>query len=93
MVKRNANERYATDAMGQAIAEEACLAAGVPFQRFVNRTDLACGSTIGPVTAAGLGITTVDMGMAQLSMHSARELCGAEDPARLARALEAYLAG
>ena len=93
VVKRNANERYATDAVGQAIAEEACLAAGVPFQRFVNRTDLACGSTIGPVTAAGLGITTVDMGMAQLSMHSARELCGADDPARLARALEAYLAG
>ncbi|MEM7285581.1 MAG: M18 family aminopeptidase [Actinomycetota bacterium] len=93
VVKRNANERYATDAMGQAIAEEACLAAGVPFQRFVNRTDLACGSTIGPVTAAGLGITTVDMGMAQLSMHSARELCGSDDPGRLARALEAYLAG
>lgn len=93
VVKRNANERYATDAMGQAIAEEACLAAGVPFQRFVNRTDLACGSTIGPVTAAGLGITTVDMGMAQLSMHSARELCGSEDPGRLARALEAYLNG
>ena len=65
----------------------------MPYQRFVNRTDLACGSTIGPFTAAGLGITTIDMGMAQLSMHSARELCGSDDPPRLARALAAYLAG
>ncbi len=93
VIKRNANERYATDAVGQAIAEEACRAAGVPYQRFVNRTDLACGSTIGPFTAAGLGITTIDMGIPQLSMHSARELCGRDDPPRLARALAAYLAG
>lgn len=90
VIKRNANERYATDAIGQAIAEQACRAAGVPFQFFVNRTDLSCGSTIGPVTAAQLGITTVDMGIAQLSMHSARELCGVEDPARLMAALGAY---
>lgn len=91
VIKRNANERYATDAVGQAIAEEACRAAGVPFQVFVNRTDLACGSTIGPITAAQLGVTTVDMGMAQLSMHSARELCGSEDPSRLTAALGAFL--
>ena len=90
VIKRNANERYATDAMGQAIAEEACREADVPFQLFVNRTDLACGSTIGPVTAAQLGVTTVDMGIAQLSMHSARELCGASDPGRLTAALTAF---
>ncbi len=91
VIKRNANERYATDALAQAVAEEACRAADVPFQLFVNRTDLACGSTIGPVTSAQLGITTVDMGLAQLSMHSARELCGVEDPHRLAAALNAFL--
>lgn len=92
VIKRNANERYATDAIGQAIAEQACRAADVPYQVFVNRTDLRCGSTIGPVTAAQLGITTVDMGIAQLSMHSARELCGVEDPARLVAGLGAYFA-
>ena len=92
VIKHNANERYATDAVGHAIAEQACRAADVPYQVFVNRTDLACGSTIGPVTSAQLGITTVDMGMPQLSMHSARELCGSEDPGYLARALSAYLA-
>ncbi|MGI9623260.1 MAG: M18 family aminopeptidase [Acidimicrobiales bacterium] len=92
VIKRNANERYATSAISQAIAEQACRNAGVPFQMFVNRTDLACGSTIGPVTAARLGIPTVDMGLAQLSMHSARELCGVEDPAHLCSALASYMA-
>jgi len=91
VIKRNSNERYATTSLGQAIAVEACRAAGVPHQVFVSRTDLACGSTIGPITAAQLGITTVDMGLAQLSMHSARELCGARDPAMLAATLTAFL--
>ncbi len=90
VIKRNANERYATDATGQAIAEQACIDAGVPFQVYVNRTDLACGSTIGPVTAARLGIPTVDFGMPQLSMHSAREMCGASDPAHMVAALTSF---
>ncbi len=93
VIKLNANARYATDAIGQAIAEEACRAAGVPSQVFVNRSDLPCGSTIGPVTAARLGVTTVDVGLPQLSMHSARELCGVDDPPRLAAMLEAFLGG
>lgn len=90
VIKRNANVRYATDADSQAFAENACRKAGVPFQLFVNRTDLTCGSTIGPVTAAQLGIPTADIGLPQLSMHSAREMCGAADPYRLAAALEAF---
>ena len=61
----------------------------MPLQRFVHRTDLACGSTIGPITAAALGIATVDVGAPQLAMHSARELCGSADPGYLAAMLAA----
>ncbi|MCU1455370.1 MAG: family aminopeptidase 2 [Acidimicrobiales bacterium] len=93
VVKVNANQRYATDALSGAIFVAACERAGVPFQRFVSRTDMPCGSTIGPITAARLGIPVVDVGVAQLSMHSARELCGAADPGLFVRALTAYLQG
>jgi aspartyl aminopeptidase len=90
VVKVNANQRYATDAGSAAVLIDACERAGVPFQSFVSRNDQPCGSTIGPMTAARLGIPTADIGVAQLSMHSARELCGAEDPGRLASALAAF---
>lgn len=91
VVKLNANQRYATEASTHAVAVDACHRAGVPVQVFVGRNDQPCGSTIGPLTAARLGIPTVDLGVAQLSMHSARELCGAQDPPRLAAALAAFL--
>jgi aspartyl aminopeptidase len=91
VIKRNANARYATDAAGEAALVVACERAGVPHQVFVSRNDQPCGSTIGPLTAARLGIATADIGVPQLSMHSARELCGADEPARLALALGAFL--
>lgn len=91
VVKANANVRYATDAVSAAVARRAADAAGVALQDFVVRTDLPCGSTIGPVTSARLGIPTVDVGVAQLSMHSARELCGSADPEWFARLLTAFL--
>jgi aspartyl aminopeptidase len=93
VIKLNANVRYATDAPGAARFKLAAEKAGVPLQEFVTRTDMPCGSTIGPVTAATLGIPTVDVGVAQLSMHSARELCGAADPLRLVDVLTEVLAG
>ncbi len=91
VIKINANLRYATDGATAGRFELACRDAGVPVQRYVNRTDLPCGSTIGPITAARLGISTVDVGVAQLSMHSARELAGAEDPAHYRAALTSWL--
>lgn len=93
VLKVNSSQRYATDGETAAAFQQACEAAGVPVQRFVSRSDLRCGSTIGPVTAARLGMRTVDVGVAQLSMHSARELCGAADPPMFLRALTAFLAG
>lgn len=93
VVKVNSSQRYATDAVGHAMAVDACRRAGVPHQVFVGRNDQPCGSTIGPLTAANLGIGTVDVGVAQLSMHSAREMCGAEDPDHLAAMLGAWYRG
>ena len=79
VVKTNAQQRYATDGASAARFRALCGDAGVPVQDFVTRTDLACGSTIGPITATNLGIATVDVGNPMLSMHSTRELCGAAD--------------
>lgn len=93
ILKVNVNNRYATDAVGRAVFAAACDKAGVPWQTFVSNNSMPCGTTIGPITAARLGITTVDCGIAALSMHSARELCGADDPYLLAAAIKAFLEG
>ncbi len=87
VIKINANQRYATEAETEAFFQAACERAGVPHQKWVMRTDMACGSTIGPLTAAQHGIRTVDVGCAQLSMHSARELCSRDDPGYMLAAL------
>jgi aspartyl aminopeptidase len=92
VLKTNVRLRYATDSVGAAAFITACDQAGVPVQHFVARGDLPCGSTVGPMTSALTGATTVDVGAPMLSMHSARELCGAKDPAMYAGALGAFLA-
>ena len=93
ILKVNVNNRYATNGVGRAVFAAACERAGVPWQTFVSNNSMPCGTTIGPITAARLGISTVDCGIAALSMHSARELCGADDPYLLASALTAFLEG
>ena len=79
VVKINVNQAYATDGESWASFERWARAADVTTQRFVVRSDLACGSTIGPITAAELGIRTVDAGNPMLSMHSCREVAAAAD--------------
>ncbi|GLZ82100.1 putative M18 family aminopeptidase 2 [Actinorhabdospora filicis] len=90
MLKVNVNQRYATDGAGRAAFVAACQRAGVPSQVFVSNNAMPCGTTIGPITAARLGIHVIDVGVAILSMHSARELCGSDDPYLLAAALAAF---
>lgn len=92
VLKVQPNLRYATDGRTAAVFALACAQAGVPLQHYEHRADLPCGSTIGPMTAARTGIPTVDVGAAQLAMHSARELMGAADVAMYAAALRAFLA-
>jgi aspartyl aminopeptidase len=82
-LKTNANQRYATSARGASWIKHAAMTAGLPLQEFVSNNAMPCGSTIGPITATRLGIETVDLGIPQLSMHSARELCGVKDVAIL----------
>lgn len=92
-LKLNHNQRYASSPTSAAMLQRVFTAADVPWQTFVSRNNMPCGSTIGPITATRLGIDTVDVGVPQLSMHSARELCGTKDPGWLAAALTTYLAG
>ncbi|SJN27192.1 aspartyl aminopeptidase [Micrococcus lylae] len=93
LLKINANQRYATDAAGEAAFARWSGVAGVPFQEFVSNNDSPCGSTIGPISATRLGIRTVDVGIGLLSMHSAREMCGVEDIAHMGKTVDAFYAG
>ncbi|MCV7201330.1 M18 family aminopeptidase [Mycolicibacterium peregrinum] len=91
VLKVQPNLRYATDGRTAAAFALACEQAGVPLQRYEHRADLPCGSTIGPMTSARTGIPTVDVGAAQLAMHSAREFMGARDVAAYSAALQGFL--
>jgi aspartyl aminopeptidase len=90
VLKVNSNLSYATDATTQAMFASVCRRAGVPVQHFVTKSDLACGSTIGPITAARVGLATVDVGIPLISMHSAREMIGVADVDPMVRALTTY---
>ena len=82
--------RYATDGAAQAVFTALCQKAGVPVQHFSNRSDLAGGSTLGNISNAHVSLNTVDIGLAQLAMHSCFETAGAEDTDHLIRAMTAF---
>ncbi len=93
VIKAHAGRKYATDGYSAAVFELACETAGVPCQRFVNRSDVRSGGTIGSMTAAQLGIPIVDVGAPQYAMHSVRECAGTWDHWYMARAMGAFYLG
>jgi len=90
VIKHNVNQRYASDVEGTAIVNLICKKNGIPIQEFVIRQDTNCGTTIGPTTGANTGIRTVDIGNAQLCMHSIREMVGSKDILDMIRLLNAF---
>ncbi|MDG1582721.1 M18 family aminopeptidase [Pseudomonas sp. GOM6] len=92
VIKVNSNQRYATNSETAGFFRHLCLAEEVPVQSFVVRSDMGCGSTIGPITASQLGVRTVDIGLPTFAMHSIRELAGSQDLAHLVKVLSAFYA-
>lgn len=92
VIKVNANQRYASNSETSGLFRLIAAEEDVPVQTFAVRSDMACGSTIGPITAGVTGIRTLDIGVPTFAMHSIRELAGAEDAANLARVLRRYYA-
>ncbi len=92
VIKINANQRYASNSETSALFRHLAEQQGVPVQSFVVRTDMACGSTIGPITASGVGVKTLDIGVPQFGMHSIRETAGAKDAHYLYQVLLAFYA-
>jgi aspartyl aminopeptidase len=90
VIKVNSNQRYATNSETAGFFRHLCLENEVPVQSFVVRSDLGCGSTIGPITASRLGIRTLDIGVPTFAMHSVRELAGSHDLGHLLKVLTAF---
>ena len=90
VIKHNANQKYTTDAVSDAIFTLICEKAGVPVQHFANRSDIPGGSTLGNISNAHVSMNTVDIGLAQLAMHSACETAGTQDLDYLIRALKGF---
>ncbi len=90
VIKINANQRYASNSESIALFTALCKQQKVDCQSFVMRSDMACGSTIGPITATELGVTTLDVGVPTFAMHSIRELAGAADAAALSKVVTAF---
>jgi aspartyl aminopeptidase len=90
VIKVNANQRYSTESISEAMFAGWCEQAGVSYQKYSHRTDLPCGSTIGPMTSARLGIRTVDVGNPMWAMHSIRESAGVFDHDAMTRVMRRF---
>ncbi|MED9881869.1 M18 family aminopeptidase [Blautia sp.] len=90
VIKYNANQKYCTDAVSAAIFKDICTRAEVPFQTFVNRSDMAGGSTLGNISNTQVPVNTVDIGLPQLAMHSPYETAGVKDTYSLIKAAELF---
>lgn len=90
VIKINANQRYASSSETNTMFAQMCKACEVPVQQFVIRSDMGCGSTIGPITSAELGVPTIDIGVPTFGMHSIRELAGSDDAQGLASVAEYF---
>ena len=90
VIKINANQRYASNSETASLFRKLAREVEVPVQAFVVRSDMACGSTIGPITAAELGVKTLDIGVPQFAMHSIREMAGVKDIESLTKVLSLF---
>ena len=90
VIKVNANQRYSTESPTEALFINWCQEAGVPYQKYSHRCDLPCGSTIGPITSAKLGVRSLDIGNPMWAMHSLRESAGVFDHQYLIRVLQHF---
>jgi aspartyl aminopeptidase len=90
VIKINANQRYATNSENSAVFRQICDQESIPVQEFVVRSDMGCGSTIGPITASTIGVSTVDVGCPQWAMHSIRETAGSQDISFITQAMTAF---
>ncbi len=90
VIKINANQRYATNSENSAVFRQICDQQSIPVQEFVVRSDMGCGSTVGPITASSIGVSTIDIGCAQWAMHSIRETAGSLDISYMVKAMTAF---
>ena len=90
VIKYNANQKYTSDAVSAAIFQLVCKEAGVPFQRYANRADIAGGSTLGNISNTQVSLNTVDIGLPQLAMHSSYETAGKDDTEYMVKALTVF---
>ena len=90
VVKFNANQKYTTDGVSEAVFHHICEKAGVPVQHYANRSDLAGGGTLGNISGRHVSVKTLDIGLAQLAMHSSYETAGARDVAYMVNGMRAF---
>lgn len=90
VIKVNANQRYASNSQTISKFMKTASSLGEPLQHFVTRSDMGCGSTIGPITATRIGVETIDVGLPTYAMHSIREVCGSDDAHSLYKILVGF---